>query len=91
MFCVSVLYTSLPFPNKNISPKYTSHVRVPTDTRALNLIHFSVKNTTLQAHSAECKYRFLVVQFKSRIRLQVKCIDTRYFYIVRALSASRRS
>ena len=29
-------------------------------------------------------------QFKSRTRLQVKCIDTRYFYTVRALSASRR-
>lgn len=87
---VSVLHTSVPLPNTNISPQYTSHFRVQTDTRALNLIHFTVTNTTLQAHT-ECEYPFLVVQFKSRTRLQVKCIDTRYFYIVPALSASRRS
>jgi len=86
MDCVAALYTSVPFPNMNISPKYTS----PADTRALNFIHFPVTNTTLQTHT-ECKYGFLVVQFKSRTRLQVNCIDTRYFYIVPALSASRRS
>lgn len=61
------------FPKMNISPKYTSHFRVPTDTRALNSIHFPVTNALLQANT-ECEYRFLDVQFKSRTRLQVKLL-----------------